>query len=250
MKKGRKEVFGDISAPGGGIIWVEGGDMLEGLTFVTFESLKAIAVSQKITLVPEFLVQLKIKAREEAMRIIENMKAKGVPEKFIKLFGFKKKKEVNRYCRELTVTHEEFALLATNFEQIGMSHKRHHFEHVPKELKTSEDEKIAFRVNGLGAFASKSAIKFIQKISATFKQRKNINAHLFEGEGGWHLFWFTFDDINAGATGKAPHWSGGDHIHYTSSLWGHDLMKIWMQIQEGKYSIAGTHIRYLDPRTR
>jgi hypothetical protein len=107
-----------------------------------------------------------------------------------------------------------------------------------------KEEENAFLSNGIGLFKTEAAKKFVRKIQGAFQRRKNLNAHLFENGSEWHIFWFTFDDINSGAKGMNPHWTEGDHVHYTSYLWGHKKEEAWEDLASGKYSISGEHIKY------
>lgn len=244
-KDGKPTQFGSISSPGGAIFVLKAGDDTKQLHV---EVAKAILDREGIPFTKEVLEVVEQFAIQTDRAIRSEIAARGVPAIFRELFAARKKKVAKRFAADIVINLKDFSDLSYNVSQIGFRHRRHHEQYVPKELRTTEEERIAFFSNGLGSLKSKSAAGFFRKTLAIFSQRKNVNAHLFEKENEWHIFWFTFDDVFAGAKGVAPHWTGGDHIHYTSHLWGHNKDEVWQQLVSGRYSISGIHIKYHDER--
>ncbi len=52
------------------------------------------------------------------------------------------------------------------------------------------------------------------------------------------LFFFDAQDLLEG------HWVAGDHIHYTSYLWGSNMRSVWEGLDSRKFKPKSEHIRY------
>lgn len=185
------------------------------------------------------------KAEDLTKRFHLMISARGFPEKIKRLFEIKDKKSAERYCKTLHLNGYDISDSRFNADQAGFSHTNKHLEIVPEDLEPTKVQKDAFRnISELGPIQNKDARKYLQKISATFKQRKNINAHLYERGKEWHLFWFTYHDSIPGNIGQEPHWQGGNHVHYTSYLWGLNKENVWKSLESSSYKINGTHVKY------
>lgn len=240
-------IFGDIFSSAGALFVLHAGEIRSGIIEVYVEIFKATAIAKGYSITPQLAVEILVAAKFKADELIEKHRRLGVPQVFNSLFTINKKAETEKYCNTITICARELSLLATNYDQIGFKHRRHHSQVVPQHLRPTDKEKSAFFYNGVGALSTKEAKTFVRKTTNTFKERKNINAHLFERNEEWHLFYFTYDDINAGAKGKRPHWSAGDHIHYISHLWALDKEYLWQQIiSSDKRPFNGIHIRYFE----
>ncbi len=177
---------------------------------------------------------------------LRKIRARGVPAVFKNLFALGRKKEVKRFCKHLNLRGRDLADLVINAELCGYSHYRLHREYASEEHKPTPEEEEALRSNGIGKFKSKAAERFVRKIDQRYNKRKNVNVHLFANGKEWHLFYFTFQEAFGEQLRKPSHWVRGDHIHYISHLWGHDLEEIMRRIQKPQYSLGGAHIRYTD----
>jgi hypothetical protein len=90
------------------------------------------------------------------------------------------------------------------------------------------------------------ALKFVNKIDQQFKQRKNVVAHLFTKDEIWHCFYFTYQDAFGTKMSGENHWKYGDHIHYTSHLFGRQMKKeeVWADLDKKQYNFKNLHIKY------
>ena len=233
--------FGEILAPGGALFVIRGP---KDVAYAHSEFLKATMIKKGITITPQIEAMIQEAATQKAADVVQRITDRGVSEVFKQLFALPKKKEVERYCKELRIDGSEFAAFIHNCGQIGFHHEKHHAETVPEELHTTDAELKAFLDNGVGVFKTKEAKKFVRKTTASFDRRKHISGHLVIKGTEWHLFWFTFEDVFAGSRGRENHWAGGDHIHYTSHLFGIDREKTWSMLTTPPYSIKGIHIAY------
>lgn len=233
--------FGEVLAPGGAMFVIR---TWRDVAYAQLEAVRAKMIMNGMPITP-LVERLLVEHAEKMATELENeYRAKGVPNVFKKLLALEKKKDVIKFLNSMKITGSEFALFIHNCAQVGLNHSRQHLQVIPKELHSTESERKAFEANGVGPFKTVGAKKFVKKMMATFEQRKNINAHLFEVGDQWHLFWFTFDDSHAEARGRSNHWAGGDHVHYTSYLWNHDKNELWSKFSNPPYTISGVHIKY------
>lgn len=185
-------------------------------------------------------------ARETAQSTFERLRNRGIPAHLVELFKQTQKKDAVRLAKNMTITGTELSSLILNCDSIGFLHSPFHLDIIPEHLYPTEAEEKAFKENGVGAFKTQEAKKFVRKLSAMLDQRKMVHGHLFENQHEWHLLYFTPDDAMATQRGKVPHWVGGNHIHYTSHLWGLDREVIWSSLQNPPYIIKNEHIKYVD----
>lgn len=197
--------FGEILSKGGALYVIRS---WRDAAYAQMEAVRAKMVMDGLPITPVMEQLMVEKAEKMAAEMEAEYRAKGVPDIFKKLLAVDRKKDVEKYCKSLSIAGSDFSLFIHNCNQLDFSHSRQHLEIVPKELYPTDEEREAFQSNGVGLFKIKAAKKFVKKIGATFDQRKNINAHLFESGDKWHLFWFTFDDAYASQRGKTNHWKG------------------------------------------
>lgn len=100
-------------------------------------------------------------------------------------------------------------ILACDAESIPIGHVRVHRHFHPPHLDLTDENLQALASNGVGPL-SKAAKKTVNKVSATFRERRLFNAHFFwlaEYPREWHLFYFDQRDV------AGDHWREGSHIH-------------------------------------
>lgn len=241
--------FGTPKSIGGAAIIVTGGTPFEATKAMIAQTLIEKSKVDGIPQTEELLVGINEIAHKEAKQITDQNRSSGVPEIFQKLLRINKKKTAVTYAKSLTLSHKQLSLSITNIDQLGYTHQQFHKQYIPAELIPSDSELKAMNSQGIGPVLSPEASKFMTKTRQSFLKRKNVHGHLFIKEQEWHIIYFTFDDINAGAKGEKPHWVGGNHIHYVSHLWGVDRDATWSNLQQRSYSVSGAaHISYFDPR--
>mgnify|MGYP003341314606 CR=1 FL=1 len=223
-KRTTVETFELIGKEDSTIVLVNGGNLSQGLYLFNLEIQKSIALKNNFQLIPEIMELIKWSAFFAANKAANSIKAEGVPNIFKQILSLDRKRNVENFCAGLTISHKEFSSFIANCDQLGFSVKSHHDQIVPKDLETTSSERTAFILSQIDKIDSPGSRKFIKKTSAMFFNRKNINVHLFEKNNEWHIFYFTYDDINARAKNKQPHWAKGDHIRseeHTSELQSH-----------------------------
>ena len=163
-----------------------------------------------------------------------------------KLFEIDKKSELEKYCRDLILTKEDFAGLVYNCGRIGYLHDIKSQDFVPKHLAPSDDEVASLSSVKVGQELPDKAKKFARKLSQIFKDRRFLVAHIFYNQQKWHIFFFDQRDMED----KAPnHWKEGPHVHFVNHLWPeYDPTDLWEVFNRSNASVGGKlHIRFLDP---
>jgi hypothetical protein len=136
--------FGDIFMPGGALYAIRPNTAEADIAFAHAEFLKANFIKDGIPLTSVAVAEIEKRAAEKAKEIIGKMKSQGVPESFKKLLEIKKKKDVQRFCRGMTVRQNEFSHFILNANQIGFAHSRQHFQVVPNELRPTKRGRKCF----------------------------------------------------------------------------------------------------------
>lgn len=165
---------------------------------------------------------------------------------FLKLLSLERKKDIESFCREWTISSEDFA----NFIFAGITgalspyqHWRHHVNLEPEHLWPTDEELQALGKNGVGKIEGK-ALKAVTKISQLFEQRKLISVHVFypPSKKHWHMFYFNQRDTS----GEDNHWDLGPHIHYShDSFLNASLDQVIEQIMQKKPKLPKSiHIKY------
>ena len=132
------------------------------------------------------------------------------------------KRSVQMYCRDVTITSDDFANVILNANVGALAPYRYacHFDHrQPSHLEPTDEELGSLATSGVGPARGK-ARKFLNKVGAIFNERRLFAAHLIfhPGTPEWHLFRFDQRD-----TAKHDnHWAGGPHIHYSR----HDIVHV------------------------
>jgi hypothetical protein len=176
------------------------------------------------------------------MRELRNIKG------LLKLFTFDKKRELEKYCRELVIHGPDFAafILACESRTLPFSHKIHYRDHVPEHLNLTDENLAALTANGVGPLQP-DAQKTVRKISQIFRDRRYLVGHIFyvPTSAEWHFFQFDQRDIRQ----EGPnHWKEGAHIHFLNWLWpNYDPQVLWSNFVSGRAKMNDSlHVRYSD----
>ena len=164
----------------------------------------------------------------------------------IELLNIKKKRDLIRYAKKLTITSEALCdlLLVGQVSALGnYSYANHHDEIRPEHLESTTAERYAFASNGVGPLSNLAA-KHISKIDQLLKDRHLFFAHLFYSptQKYWHLFYMDQRDY----TNRDNHWIHGPHIHYSNERFTNEpLQLVWQKITSSPPSTPPkVHIRY------
>ena len=163
----------------------------------------------------------------------------------LELCSFQDKREVEKFCRALTIRQTDFVLFIMRAQSGDLAPYRYasHFRDPPiPHLIPSNDERAALGANGPGPLQGR-AHKALTKMSQFLQDRRHFCAHLFytPDHHFWHLFYFDQRDI----TPRDNHWEHGAHLHYASDVWiNADAGTIWSQVKAGKQRLPAFHIRY------
>jgi len=169
--------------------------------------------------------------------------------KVLQLFEFDNKRELEKYCRNLTIDSEDFFFLIVAAQQglIGYSHRIHHRDIVPKELRLERSSLTPIETDETGKLKGRS-LKYFRKVSQIFRDRRYLVGHMFASRINlqWHLFYFDQRDHSV----SSNHWEHGPHIHFINWLWpNHSMKSLWTEFISEKPNIRGAlHIRYSDSR--
>lgn len=119
-------------------------------------------------------------------------------------------------------------------------HTAHHRQFIPDHLTLSQNDLSAIVTNGVGRFGQE-AQKAVNKIEATFEERRMLSGHLFQNLNGWHFFYFDNRDMSR----RRNHWEGGPHIHVINHLMpNRSANSVWSEFCEGNPIMRGAlHLR-------
>jgi hypothetical protein len=177
-----------------------------------------------------------VTTREEKIRAI------------LKLFTFEKKRELEKYCREVVIHQSEFVdvILACESRTLPLLHKIHHREIVPDDLYPTEQDFEALAANGVGLLKP-DAKKTVNKIGQIFRVRRQLVGHIFYAPhtSEWHLFQFDQRDLEGRGNN---HWKEGTHMHFLNWLWpNYDRNTLWADFTSGRTKINDSlHVRYVE----
>jgi hypothetical protein len=145
----------------------------------------------------------------------------------LKMFSFHKKSELEKYCRDVVISSENFFALILACEQSDnpFCHEISYRDKVPKHLNPSDSETQALLDNPVGAL-SPEAEKAVRKLSQMFEERRYLVGHIFftPDFSKWHFFCFDQRDLET----EGNHWKEGSHVHFINWLWaGQDAKSVW-----------------------
>jgi hypothetical protein len=167
-------------------------------------------------------------------------------EGFLKLFTFDKKRELERYCREVVIYGSDFAafIFACDSGRLPFLHRIHCGDHVPERLNPTDKDLAALAGNGVGPLQP-GAQKTMRKIFQLFRDRRYLVGHIFyvPDLSEWHFFQFDQRDTE---DERANHWKEGAHIHFLNWLWpNYDAETLWANFTSGKAKMNDSlHLRY------
>jgi len=226
-------MLGDpMSKHGAFILMQDMEGVIQASTYITKITLQAKGI--EVTPEIEQEIALYFKTQQEEYDL--ELSSKGIPEKLQTLLGYAKKSKLLAYCKRITISEQELALLVHNCSQIGYTHRSKFLEYVPENRRLTESDRTKLR--------QKEPNKFIDKIRAIFEERKNYMVHLFENGEKWHCVFYTYKDMESGEKG---HWLYGPHLHYINYLWPeYGKRQVWESFDKREHNIEGVHIR-LEP---
>ena len=204
----------------------------------------------------EFIQAYDDLAKEFGYEILKPTKKEETPESqntevLLKLFTFDKKRELERYCREIVIDSTAFAdfILACELGQFPFLHMIHYRDHMPEHLHLNDKDSAALAANPVGPLQP-DAQKTVRKISQMFKDRRYLVGHIFylPDLSKWHFFQFDQRDLED----KENHWKEGAHIHFLNWLWpNYEPKTLWANFTSGKAKMNDSlHVRYVDTTLR
>ena len=177
--------------------------------------------------------------------VANEMSSPSMPD-FMKLFGFTKKRELERYCRNMVIHQRDFAdfIFTCEMGQGPFLHQIHHRDHQPEDAQLTDDDLAALAKNPVGPLQG-PAQKTVRKIGHLFNVRRYLVGHIFYTEdlSEWHFFQFDQRDLE---NARPNHWKEGAHIHFINWLWpNHDAITLWKNFTSGKAKMNDSlHVRF------
>jgi hypothetical protein len=201
----------------------------------------------------EFIQAYDDLAKEFGCEILKPIKGEETKESknteaLLKMFDFDKKRELEKYCRDVVINSSDFAnfILACELGSFPLLHKIHYRDHVPEHLYLSDQDTAALAANPVGPLQP-DAQKAVRKISQMFKDRRYLVGHIFylPDLSKWHFFQFDQRDLE---DERGNHWKEGAHVHFLNWLWpNYDATTLWENFTSGKAKMNDSlHVRYLD----
>ncbi|MDA8172310.1 MAG: hypothetical protein M0Z48_10860 [Nitrospiraceae bacterium] len=165
----------------------------------------------------------------------------------IQIFNIKTKKELEQYCKSITINNSDFTALILA-AQAGVLYPYKYAssfqDKIPVHLKPKQEEMRALGQAKKGPLEG-DARKCVRRVFQLFIERRCLAAHLFYTSNWkyWHLFYFDQRDQLA----EKNHWRLGPHIHLVNDLWSNlSLEDVWNKIKGGERSFPSIHIRFLE----
>lgn len=167
----------------------------------------------------------------------------------LKIFAFERKNDLERYCRGLTVSSEDFFELVLACESSGVPflHEISHRDRVPTHLFPKDAEIDALKNTRPGTLLAGEAAKAVNKISQAFEERRYLVGHMFQTANHlrWHFFCFDQRDLRL----KGNHWEKGSHVHFVNWLWPNlKADSVWSNfVNDDNRPGASLHLRFVEP---
>jgi len=223
-------MLGNPTSKAGALIFTQD---IEGTMQAYTDVLKLTLQANDIVVTPEIEQEISQYFKTEQEKYDLELSSRGIPENLNSLLNYTRKKKLIAYCKRLIISEKELVLLVYNCSQIGYTHRSKFLEYVPENRRLTESDRTSMR--------HKEPKKFISKIDAIFKERKNYMVHLFESSEKWHCFYYTYKDMEP--AGKNS-WIHGPHLHYVSYLWPeYGKRQVWESFDKRHHNIEGVHIR-------
>ena len=166
---------------------------------------------------------------------------------FLQFLDITDKAALEVYADTVTVRDTDLVglILASRVGSVPIGHIAIHRHYHPRHLELTGENLAALSENEVGPLSPK-AKKTVNKIGATFRERRLFNAHFFwltEYPAAWHLFYFDQRDV------QGQHWVEGPHIHLLNHLTHpqidpEDLLQK-LHESERPPRMSGLHVRYL-----
>ena len=141
----------------------------------------------------------------------------------IALLALPDKKAVEKFCRDLTVTHQDMAdfLLGARTGVFSPYLYAYHFDQLVPDHLLPTDEDNGALAGATVSGTSPQAQKFMRKVSQLFQDRRVFCAHLIydPSKTYWHLFYFDQRDMSH----HGNHWRNGAHTALSAAYVGHAL---------------------------
>ena len=206
----------------------------EGVILMMTDIYKTKLQAKGIVITPEIeqiIVSHILKQQTEFDRHADSL---GIPDNLKSLLEYTKKSKVVAYCNSITISEDDLALLAHNCSQIGFNHSSKFTEFVPENRRVLNSDIFEMKRGNPRLFTS--------KIDRIIEERKRYHVHLFEKDKEWHIFYYTYKDLDSG---KQGHWELGSHLHYISYLWvNFRKRQIWDSFDKRTTDIhGGVHIK-------
>jgi len=186
------------------------------------------------------------------MIVLREMSESQTLQSFLKLFTFDKKRELEKYCRDVVIYSSDLAnfILSCELGHQPFFHQIHYRDHVPEHLHLSDQDSAALAANPVGPLQP-GAQKAIRKIGQMFRDRRYLVGHIFyvADLSEWHFFQFDQRDLE---DERGNHWKEGAHIHFLNWLWpNYDAKTLWANFSSGKAKLNDSlHVRYFDITAR
>lgn len=171
-------------------------------------------------------------------------------ESLVKIFSFEKKKDLERYCRDLTVSSDDFfkVVLACEITGKPFLHEISFRDKVPPHLVPKDSEIEALKKAPAGTVLAGEAAKAVSKMSQSFQDRRFLVGHMFfsPDRSKWHFLCFDQRDLQL----KGNHWEKGSHVHFVNWLWPSlNADSVWSAFvsNDGRPG-AAIHLRFIEPK--
>lgn len=152
---------------------------------------------------------------------------------FLEFLDIAEKAALEAYADRVRVRDDDLCglILASDIGAIPIGHVAIHRHYHPPHLDLTQKNLSALSRNGVGPL-SKDARTTVNKVMATFRERRLFNAHFFwliDHPREWHLLYFDQRDTSG------QHWVAGPHIHLINHVThphkdGRDVLRL---VQEG-----------------
>jgi hypothetical protein len=167
-----------------------------------------------------------------------------------RIFSFEIKKDLERYCRNLTVSSDDFfnLVLACELSGTPFLHAISYRNKVPSHLVPKDSEIEALKNAPAGTILSGEAAKAASKMSQSFEDRRYLVGHMFfsPDRSRWHFFCFDQRDLRL----EGNHWEKGSHVHFVNWLWSKlNADSVWSNfVNTDDRPGAAIHLRFVEPQ--
>jgi hypothetical protein len=192
---------------------------------------------------PGLLQRFASNAQRRSDEVDAAVRARGVSADIRKLFAAKRKKQLQKHARSITLTQEQIVDLIKNCADLGFSHRAKHLMHEPEGRRLTDDD---YADLSAGASTGERARYCVGQL---FEERTHRSVHLFVNGGReWHIFFSSYRDTSGSPITGEHHWGAGAHVHYTSHLVAATTCEqTWESLDWTQYTVRNEHIRFREP---